>query len=378
MSIPWKRISLVSLGLLLFLLSVTLSYALFNYKKILVASAITPGTIDSNHSPAPSATPDPLAPYNVLLLGYGGAGHSGGEITDTMIVGHVEPREKTLTLISIPRDLWVPLPLSDTNILYRKINHAYALGNDPAYDKVERYTGEAGGANLARDVVNQVTNLPIRYFVSVNFQAFQASIDALDGITVDVPVSFVDEYYPIKGEEDNPCGKSGEEIEALTATISGYKLEQEFKCRYERLAFAAGPVHMDGETALKYVRSRHSDTYGNDFSRAERQQTVIKALQQEVLSLGSLPKLLPLINTITNFVRTDVSLNDIRRIWATHDDLSQFTIQTLILSTDNVLTESRSQDRQYILIPQSGEEDWQSIHEFISTQLASPSATLAD
>ena len=370
-TIRQRYLLIAVISLILFLMSTITSYALFSYNKLVVSSTETT-SVETAYSAVPTPTPDPLAPYNVLLLGYGGGGHAGGEITDTMIVAQVIPREKRVILISIPRDMWVPLPLlKDGETSYRKINNAYPLGNDPHQylDRPEKYQGELGGTTLAEDMVELVTGLPIRYFVVVNFNAFEQAVNNLGGILVNVPVDFTDEYYPIEGLEDESCGKSEEDIEALTATISGYKLEQEFKCRYETLEFSAGMQPMDGATALKFVRSRHSQTYGNDFSRSQRQQAVILALKNKMLSLGTLPKLVPLINTLTSHVRTDIGIGDIKEIWSTHGDLKDYTLETINLSTDNVLKESRSQDGQYILTPIGGTENWQAIHEYLETEI---------
>lgn len=365
-----SKILLFTTAIGLFVLSTLLSFGYFSYHKVLVSSSQAATQLYPTNE-TPSSTPNPLDPYNILLLGHGGPDHSGGEITDTILVAQVIPRQKQVILISIPRDLWVPLPL-DTSPIYRKINHAYALGNDSDQfpNRPPEYSEEAGGAELAKDMVELVTGLPIRFFAAINFTAFEQAINNLGGITVNVPVSFTDEYYPIKGLETDTCGKSTEEMAALEATLSGYKLEFEYTCRFETLVFEAGPTPMDGATALKYVRSRHSQTYGNDFARSERQQSVILALQQKFLSLGTLPKLVPLINTLTDNLRTDLGISELKTIWSTHGDLNQYTFATVNLSTDNVLTESRSEDNQYILIPSSGYENWQQIHTYIDEQLA--------
>lgn len=365
-----KRIVIGLASLALFIVTVMASFAYFTYHKVYVASAVTQ-TSSANPETSPTPTPDPLAPYNILLLGYGGGTHEGGELTDTMIVAHVIPKEKRVALISIPRDIWVPLPLTPDEPVYKKINHAYALGNDPVDypDRDIKYQGEAGGATLAKDMVELVTGLPIRYFAVINFAGFEQAIASLGDVTVQVPVSFVDEFYPIEGEEENTCGRTEEDIEALTATMSGYKLEQQFPCRYERLEFKAGLQELDGATALKFVRSRHSETYGNDFSRSERQQALLIGVRDKLLSLGTLPKLVPLINSLSNNIRTDIGISAIRQVWSTHGDLKEFTFESITLNTDNVLVDTYSSDRQYILIPSSGEENWQQIHEFIQSEL---------
>lgn len=364
-----KNLGIIALAVFIFLASAVVAYTYFTYQRIVVDSSPNPSTPTEE----PTATPDPNRPYNLLLLGHGDPNHSGGQITDTMIVAHIAPLTETVTLISIPRDIWVSLPLTSDKNYERKINHAYAIGNnDRDYQKQDRYSGKSGGINLAKDTIEQVTGLSIDYTVAINFSAFVTSIDTLGGITVDVPVSFVDEYYPIVGEEDNPCNWSEEDIAAMTATMSGFLLEQQFGCRYERLEFSRGPQLMNGITALKYVRSRHSDTHGNDFNRALRQQTVIKAIRDKVVSIGSLPRLIPLINTLSASIKTDVNLASIPTLWQYYTKWSDYEIQNLTLSTDNVLVESRSQDRQYILISKSGLNNWQSVQEYIQVEINRP------
>lgn len=370
-----KTFILTLTGVSLFLIATGISFAYFSYQKVVVD---TKPEIQAATTPQITPTPDPLAAYSVLLMGYGGGTHAGGEITDTMIVANIFPRNKKVYLISIPRDLWVPLPIDESGEPeYHKINSAYAIGND-AYQYQQRpdqYKGESGGARLASDMVKLVTNLEPQFFIVVDFSSFKSVINNLGGITVEVPVSFTDEFYPVEGLEEETCGKSEEEITELSATMSGYKLEQEFTCRYETLNFTAGTQTMDGETALKYVRSRHSETFGNDFSRSIRQQTVIEGLQTKLVSLGSVPKLVPLINLLTDSVRTNITISDLYKVWSTHGELSEFEFESILLSTDNVLKESRSVDRQYILIPDQGMDEWEEIHDYIQQEIESDQNT---
>lgn len=350
----------------LFVLTSILSYGYFTYQKVVVTAA-TP-TLPQTLEPTP--TPDPFRPTNILLLGHGNPGHPGGEITDTIILAHVNPRSQEIVLITIPRDLWVKLRLDESVSLERKVNHAYAIGNnDRDYQKSERYSGRAGGINLAKDTLSTITGLKIDYVVAVNFSAFEQMIDQLGGVEVQVPVSFIDDFYPIVGEEDNPCDYSEEDIAAMTATMSGFVLESQFTCRYQRLEFTKGPQTMDGSTALKFVRSRHSSSHGNDFNRSLRQQAVIDAIRTKLTSVFTLPKLIPLVNTLSDSVRTDINLSSVVELGQMYTDWTSYRLRGINLSTDNVLIEGRSQDRQYILMPKTGDQDWDSIQQYIIQQL---------
>ena len=114
-----------------------------------------------------------------------------------MLLAYVEPRKEKITLISIPRDLWVPLPIASDNPHF-KINNAYALGidNNRFPNKPDEYRGVGGGGALARKVISEVTGLSVDYFVSLNFTGFEKSIDILGGVDVKVNKSFEDPFYP--------------------------------------------------------------------------------------------------------------------------------------------------------------------------------------
>ena len=205
---------------------------------------------------APTPTPDPLAPYSVLLLGYGGADHDGGYLTDTMIVARIAPKNKTVHLIAIPRDIWVELPITKNGTEPHKVNFAYAVGLDNRRytQKPADFSGKGGGGAMAKYAAGLVMGFPIDHFVAVSFAGFEKSIDVLDGVDVEVPHTFDDPLYPIESEKENDCGKSPEDIEALTATLSATLIEKEFLCRYEQLHFDKGLEYMDGVRALKFVR----------------------------------------------------------------------------------------------------------------------------
>jgi len=203
----------------------------------------------------------------------------------------------------------------------------------------------------------------------INFAGFVSAFDSLGDIKVNVPVTFDDEFYPIEGKETETCDKSEEDIAALTATMSGYTLEQQFTCRYEALHFDAGPQIMDAETALKFVRSRHSAQHGGDFGRSERQQALITAVMNKVLTPTGLLKLVPTALQLTKYVQTDITPDKIREIVTTHEGLSEYTLTTVRLTDKNALKQTYSADRQYILVPTSGQGDWTSVRELFKSEV---------
>src|SRR3989338_905670 len=211
---------------------------------------------------------------NVLLLGTGGSGHEGPDL-----LASIEKDRGDVVLISIPRDLWTPS-------LSAKINAAYAFGQEK--------NGE--GLALAKKTVRELFDLPIHYAFMLDFCCFTKAIDLVGGIDLDVETAFVDEKYPIAGKEDDSCGIEIEtkdengigKIYFKDATGEATLLTEEndpFVCRYETISFKKGPAHIDGATALKFVRSRHgTNGQGSDFARSARQQKVILAFRQNVLS----------------------------------------------------------------------------------------------
>ncbi|MEN8253035.1 MAG: LCP family protein [Patescibacteria group bacterium] len=301
-----------------------------------------------------SKTPNPealenLKTLNILLLGYGGAGHDGGYLTDVIQVLHINFAENKLRLISIPRDLWVTLPNGKSD----KINHGFTLD----------------GGQTSKTMAEVVTGLKIHYFLAIDFVGFKKAIgENLDGIEVDVPETLDDPWYPIKGEELNTCGMSNEELEEVHVKFSGFELERQFECRYEQVYFEKGEHHMEGGDALKYVRSRHGSAAG-DFSRSQRQAVILKAAKNKLLSLEALDKSVEFFAEISQLLSSDIDTDVVRFLTPGLKSASQFKLETLVLSTDNAFVNSKSASGQFILLPKEGQDNWDQIHKLIETRL---------
>lgn len=324
--------------------------------------------VETDVKPTATPTPDPLAPYSFLLMGYGGGSHEGGLLTDSIMVVRIEPRNRNITMISVPRDLWVSMPISPEATMEAKVNAAYAIGSDDKKypNKEVQYTGKAGGGEMAKEVIGKVVGFKIDHFAALDFAGFVKTIDLLGGIDVKVSRAFDDPKYPIEENINDTCGKSDEEVAALTATMSGEKLENQFPCRYENLHFDKGTQHMDGVTALKYARSRHSTTDGGDFNRAARQREILLAVKQKVISVGFIPKIVPAIKTLAGNLTTDVDINKMNELLGQAGELSEYTITPAALTDQNVLMNSKSKDGQFILIPRAGDKDWSEIQKFVN------------
>jgi len=205
---------------------------------------------------------------NILFLGLDQRpGESMAARTDTMILFSVNPKNMSVSMLSIPRDLWVPIPGHKEG----RINTAHYWG------EIEHYPG--GGPALAKHTVRYNLGVPVHYYVRLNFVGFEQIIDAMGGIDIDVPVTIDDYQYPTP--------QNG----------------------YEHVHFDAGPQHLDGVMALKYARTRKGSGDG-DFSRIDRQRQVILAIRKKVLSLPNLPQLvlqLPqLAQSLGESLQTDI------------------------------------------------------------------------
>jgi len=204
---------------------------------------------------------------NIILLGMGGAGHDGPYLTDTMMLVSIQPSTKKVSMISIPRDMLVEIP----GYGWWKINNANSFGETQ---------NKGNGGELSKEVIQNVFDIPVHYYVRVDFSGFEKMIDTLDGVKVNVENSFTDYQFP----------------------TDDYK--------YQIISFDEGPQTMDGETALNYTRSRHGNNgEGSDFARSKRQQQVLSAFKQRVLSkdfLLSPRKISNLSKDLAEHLRTDM------------------------------------------------------------------------
>ncbi len=231
---------------------------------------------------------------NILLLGIGGGTHDGPNLTDSIIFASIDPEKDTATLVSIPRDLWVPE-------LKTKINAAYAAGEEKQ---------KGGGILLAKAMVSRILHQPIDYTVRIDFDGFVKAVDLIGGLDVTVDQELDDYTYPVPGKETDPCGHTDEELTSLATDSSKLDDNETFPCRYKHLHFDIGKQHMDGKTALEFVRSRHAlGAEGSDFARSKRQAKIIAAFKQKVLSYETLlnpVKIISLYNAVSQNIDTDI------------------------------------------------------------------------
>lgn len=280
---------------------------------------------------------------NILILGKAGEGYTAPDLTDTIIVAsisHIENPE--VTLFSLPRDIW----LSD---LEAKLNSVYYWGNQKE---------QGGGLVLAKSTVEQIVGVPIHYAAVLDFNNFVKLIDIVGGIDVQIEHSFIDNRFPIPGREDDLCGG-----------------DPQYNCRYETIIFDQGTEHMDGERALKYVRSRYSqdESEGTDFARSLRQQQVLSALKQKIMSKDTLVnpfKLKQLWEETMAILETDLTEEAIailaRRVYDARSTLTSHTLPEELLVNPK---STARYDGLYVFVPRAS--DWSEVHAWVGDILLS-------
>lgn len=279
---------------------------------------------------------------NLLVLGIGGEGHIGTDLTDTLLFLSLKTDGSDALLLSLPRDLWLPS-------LQSKINAAYHYGE-------EKTAGQ--GLSSARQAVSEVLGQPLHYVFLLDFDAFIQAIDLLGGVEVDVERSFDDYRYPVPGKETAEPEES----------------------RYEHLHFDAGLQLMDGRTALRYVRSRYAiGEEGSDFARSRRQQRLLQAVKAKIFSLSTLTdfeKIRGLFSTFQTHLRTDIQENEYWPFFKLALKFKDVGLRSAALSTDSSQPggllisppKSAANGYQWVLAPRTG--DWQEIQAFVDASLA--------
>jgi polyisoprenyl-teichoic acid--peptidoglycan teichoic acid transferase len=264
-------------------------------------------------------------PINILFLGYGGPGHGGPYLTDSMLLLSVKPVSQTAVMISIPRDLVVPIPALPANgSITARINLAYAIGVDrQSFPNIrDTWSGPTAGGDLAAATVANVTGQPVDYWIAVDFKAFRQVVDAVGGIELTIPQPLDDPYFP--------AGES-------TA--------------YTHIHFDAGTQHLNGERALEYARSRQTTS---DFDRSRRQRLILLAIQLRIDNLRSPPQLVGLVSALRDSVRTNLRPVELRQLAQTFGHIPQDGIRQIGIDDTNVLIRQTLPDGTYLLSPREG------------------------
>ena len=285
---------------------------------------------------------------NILLLGIGGPNHDGSDLTDTLMLASIDPVNHKAALLSVPRDMWVTPSGQGSekiNAVYPLAKYAYmshhkADANDPR-------AIQAGLTAIDQEFEN-VTGVPVNYNALVNFQAFKQGVDAVGGVTIDVPT---DLYDPTMAWENH---------------------NNPYLAR-------AGVQQMTGEQALLYARSRETSS---DFARNQRQRALLLALKEKAVSLGVLAnpaKISNLLNAFGDNVYTDLSISDASRLYSIFKQITNNNIQSLSLAGDTSITSGAAGvgslittgniNGQSVVMPKAGLGNFSAIQAYVRQNL---------
>ncbi|HZT96364.1 MAG TPA: LCP family protein [Chloroflexota bacterium] len=247
---------------------------------------------------------------NILLLGSDTDSKGIPKLSQTMIVVTIDPVHRTVGMLSIPRDFWVPIP------------------NVYGYHKIDAAMSD-GGIPLAIDTVEQLFQIPINYYAWVGLDGFVKVIDTLGGVTINAIHPIVDDSYP--------------------NDMSGSK--NPFS--YTRVYIPAGPQYMTGATALEYVRSRHADLIG-DFGRAQRQEQMLLGIRHKASTLNVLLHLPDLVNELSGFVKSDIGANglgQLQQMASFARNLNPASVHRLVLSPPRYSSVGTAPDGESVVYP---------------------------
>lgn len=274
-------------------------------------------------SPIVSVNREPLdgeseGRINILLMGAAGKNKPGGNLTDTVMIASIDTNNKKVALLSLPRDFYVQIADMES---YSKINSIYKIG-----------LKEGTGVNLMKKTVENILDVPIQYYIIINYDGFEKVINDIGGINIENERNIYDTRYPGPNYS------------------------------YETFELSKGFHRLDGATALKYVRERHDDPDG-DFGRAKRQQQVIQAVKNKVFSAGTLLNVVALnnvLNTLGENVKTNISFEEIDGFITLSKELDMQNITSIVLDAwekESLLKVSHimfGDVRAFILIPRVG------------------------
>lgn len=272
---------------------------------------------------------------NILLLGIGGPGHDGADLTDTIMIASIDPINDKIQLISVPRDLWVKIAGDG----YQKINAAYAFGKEGSKAKSNLGQEQDGIAELDKTLEPVLDGVNINYHVLLDFSAFKQMVDAVGGITVNVPDTLYDPTIAWENHGNSVIAKKG---------------IQEF----------------NGQQALLYARSRETTS---DFARGQRQRLIIAALKQKVFSAGTFSnpvRISSLLDSLGQNVYTDFSSTDLRCLYRQVSSIPSSSIASLDMVTppNNLLT-TGNMNGLSIVEPRAGLFNYSDIHTFLHNSL---------
>lgn len=281
---------------------------------------------------------------NILMLGKGGLGHDGADLTDTIVIASVDPIQKEAALLSIPRDFYVKF-----NGSYVKINEVYvdaknqALAKLSSKDTSRAQKGEDAGLKAIEDTIQTTIGIPIHYHLMVDFTGFKEAIDTVGGVDLNVPSELaVSEHMYIEG-------------------FGAYFLN-----------VASGQQHFDGFRALAFARTRHTSPRG-DFDRAERQRIIMVALKNKIFTAGTYGnpfKINQLISNFGNHIQANMTTDEVMRLYDIGKSIDASKIASVGLADppNNYVTTSNINGLS-VVIPRAGLGNYKDIQNFVRNRL---------
>ena len=274
----------------------------------------------------PPAPPTPIPPptaqlgfdrgvVNILLLGSDRRPQSSSFRTDVLIIVSIHPEKGVVAMLSIPRDLYVYLP----GYSMQRINTAFSLGETIGYP--------GGGPALLADTIRYNLGIPIHHFARVEMDGFSRIVDTLGGVEVNVTCSYRD--WRLKEPYLNPNVAHNWRLYTVTS----------------------GVVHMDGDLALWYARSR---SLSSDFDRSRRQQEVLRAIYRQILSFNLIPQLPALYSDLSETVTTDIGLVDLLTLAPLSARIGSADIRSRFIGRDEVTSWRVPVSGAQVLVPNPG------------------------
>jgi polyisoprenyl-teichoic acid--peptidoglycan teichoic acid transferase len=279
---------------------------------------------------------------NILLLGRGGEGHEGADLTDTIILVSVDPIAKEAALVSIPRDLYVTVSGSGS----MKVNAVFATGKSAAISRYTRQNSETkkqaeeAGFKMLETTLEKTLGVPIHYHAMIDFTGFEQAVNTVGGIDVNAPSAVYEKLW--------------------------------IKNRNYVLDVKPGWQHMDGFKALAYSRSRYTSARG-DFDRSERQRLIIVALKEKIFTLGTFGnpnKISQLIDNFGSHVQTNFSVQDLQRLYDLSKDITGNKISSIGLADPpNNYIKTANIGGASVVIPSAGVGNYKEIQSYLRNVL---------
>lgn len=266
-----------------------------------------------------------LTPVNFLLLGASGSGYEAPDLTDTILVARFDQAKNKIFLFSLPRDLLVKIPDSNN---FTKLNALYAYSKNEKNREFE---------NL-RKKAEEITGLKIQHHILVDLDFVKKLVDFFGGVNIWVEKDILDTAFPGPNHS------------------------------YQTFELKSGWRYLDGETAEKFVRTRHSSS--GDFDRITRQQEILQALKQKTANLKfwEFNKFLEIYQILAQNVKTDLNFLKIKNWWEKTKDIPGANIVKTDIMSENLFESGSAalgNAKASIVKPKAGLENYEEIKKFV-------------